>query len=970
MDLPKSTLQLLDDDNYENWKTRMLAGLTIKGLKHTVIGDFEVDEEDDDKARSYLILSCKDHFLPSIKGLETARAVWDRLESIHQAMSRAKVIAVRRQLAGLKKSSKESVSRYISRAETLRDQLLAAGGTLDSLDLITSILAGLPKEYDTSVQILESSTDRLTLPDIHSKLLVAEQRLQRGRGESEADATALAAANPSPMSNPHAAAGGKTPSKGRTCFYCGKPGHIAKDCRKKKRDQSAGSGGGSANAVALHAGNAYMAFPDLDGQPVWLVDSGATDHMTGDFELLDDPIPVAGPAIRFADGALRSATFRGKVHLDCEKGAMYLEDVLFVPGCKVNLISVSLLVDRGASVSPITRRGFKIRKCGAELQAVPRQGLYTVCGLPRLIQDAEEEECMAGEAPAAAAVATAAATTPHVSLGHATPAGATASDTGADTGGADGGTGAGGPISADSSGAACTAEQELWHARFCHLGPQNLSKLISKDMVTGLNLQDVDKGSFCEPCVLAKQHRDPFAVSKTAPTAGLIHMDVCGPFTPMSNGGNLYFLTALEDSSNYSLVFPLKSKDQAAGALKDAVSFFEKQGEISVKVIRTDRGGEFCATSLEGWMRSKGILHQKTAPYSPQSNGGAERLNRTLVEKLRAVLCASGAPKKYWAEALSHCNMVRNYSPVTGADKTPHELLFGTKPDVSHLRVWGCRAYPLIPSIKRRKLDDTSEMGVFMGMEANSKAYRVLLSNGSLRICREVKFREMVFPFRLAATSPTPAVSDKVEELDLELPDAVQMDIDSDGSSHMQADLELASDAEIDMGDPMQDDEPEPVGACQDPVSGPDEPLPDVRRSSRDRRQPGEWWAAAAVELQPDPLTLEEALGSDEAPMWKHAIQEEYDALISNKTWALETLPPGKRKLPVKWVFKRKRDAAGNIERYKARLVVLGCRQKAGVDYTEIYAPVGTVSSFLPRQSLHDMREHCPLARRGMCMTF
>ena len=124
MDLPKSTLSQLDDDNYGNWRTRILAGLTIKGLKHAISVDADVDEDDDDKARSYLILSCKDHLLPFIKDLDTARAIWVKLESIYQASSKAKVNEVRRQLAGLKKSPKEPVSRYLSRAELLRDQLL------------------------------------------------------------------------------------------------------------------------------------------------------------------------------------------------------------------------------------------------------------------------------------------------------------------------------------------------------------------------------------------------------------------------------------------------------------------------------------------------------------------------------------------------------------------------------------------------------------------------------------------------------------------------------------------------------------------------------------------------------------------------------------------------------------------------------------------------------------------------------
>ena len=924
MDLPKSTLSQLDDDNYGNWRTRILAGLTIKGLKHAISVDADVDEDDDDKARSYLILSCKDHLLPFIKDLDTARAIWVKLESIYQASSKAKVNEVRRQLSGLKKSPKESVSRYISRAELLRDQLLAAGGSLDTIDLISVILAGLPKDYDTCVQILEASREELVLSDIHAKLLVAEQRLQKSKSESEADATAFSVASPvpAPASTTAGNGGRSSSSKDRTCFYCNKPGHIAKDCRKKKRDKAKEVGGGSyASAVALNTtGHACLALPDTSGQPVWIVDSGATHHMTGDLSLLDDVIPVSGPAIRYADGVSRSATMKGRTYLDGEGDCMPLEDVYYVPDAKVNLVSVSILVQRGATVSPITRSGFKIRKGGVELRAVPNGGLYTVSGVPGLVKDDDEDDV----------------------------------DECKDLDGG-GGQDQGGP---NPGGVVCSAEHKLWHARLCHLGPQNMSQMVSKGMVTGLTLPSGgDDAEFCEPCVLAKQHREPFTASKSTPKSGLIHSDLCGPITPLSSGGNAYFLTVLEDESKYSLVYPLKTKDQAPAALKRAVAFFKAQADVTVKIIRTDRGGEFCGTAFEGWMKDEGIVHQKASPYSPQSNGAAERLNRTLVEKLRSILVASGAPKIYWAEALMYCNSVRNFSPVRGCDKTPHELLYEVKPDIAHLEVWGCKAYPLVPSCKRRKLDPTSGQGMFLGFDPDSKSYRVLMEDGSVKICREVRFREDIFPFKPVLVSPPPAVSVKEESMELELPEKgpADMDIDSSDasheSSHIQADLELASDALSD----------ESVGAAQDQVIAPAELPSAVRRSLRDRRQPGEWWATAAVELQPDPTSLDEALGGDEAPMWKQAMQDEYNALMGNKTWELEPLPPGTRKLPVKWVFKRKRDAAGNIERYKARLVVLGCRQRAGVDYQEIYAPVGkhaTLRTLLAVVAARDLELH------------
>lgn len=94
-----------------------------------------------------------------------------------------------------------------------------------------------------------------------------------------------------------------------------------------------------------------------------------------------------------------------------------------------------------------------------------------------------------------------------------------------------------------------------------------------------------------------------------------------------------------------------------------------------------------------------------------------------------------------------------------------------------------------------------------------------------------------------------------------------------------------------------------------------------------------------------EPTTMEEALASDQASEWKLAMDDEYASLIANKTWELEKPPTHVTPIPVKWVYKVKRDGAGNIERYKARLVVKGFRQREGIDYQEVFAPVSKYST-------------------------
>ena len=147
---------------------------------------------------------------------------------------------------------------------------------------------------------------------------------------------------------------------------------------------------------------------------------------------------------------------------------------------------------------------------------------------------------------------------------------------------------------------------------------------------------------------------------------------------------------------------------------------------------------------LSGYFKEKGILHQKSVRYVPEQNGSAERLNRTLLERVRAMLGDSGLPKGLWAEAVVTAGYIRNRSPVSTRDKTPWELFFGKKPDVAGMRVFGARAYVHIPKQLRGKLESRSEMGYLVGYEPNAKGYRIYLDSGKMRIAVHAVFKESV----------------------------------------------------------------------------------------------------------------------------------------------------------------------------------------------------------------------------------
>ncbi|GJT84712.1 putative ribonuclease H-like domain-containing protein [Tanacetum coccineum] len=251
------------------------------------------------------------------------------------------------------------------------------------------------------------------------------------------------------------------------------------------------------------------------------------------------------------------------------------------------------------------------------------------------------------------------------------------------------------------------------------------------NLVRGIYLPRVLKNDHtCVACQKGKQHKASCKAKidryVTHPLHTL-HMDLFGPTSVRSINHASYCLVITDDCSRFCWVFFLAKKDETSGILKTFIRQIENQLNQKVKIIRSDNGTEFKNRVMLEFCGEKGIKQEFSNARTPQQNGVAERMNRTLIEAARTMLADSHLPTTFWAEAVNTACYTFNRVRVTKPqNKTPYELLFGHKPILSYIRPFVVpTCYILNTSSPLGKFDGKSDEGFLVGYSVNSKAFRV-----------------------------------------------------------------------------------------------------------------------------------------------------------------------------------------------------------------------------------------------------
>ena len=162
--------------------------------------------------------------------------------------------------------------------------------------------------------------------------------------------------------------------------------------------------------------------------------------------------------------------------------------------------------------------------------------------------------------------------------------------------------------------------------------------MLSKNMVTGMHItHGASPLPPCEPCIKGKQTRAE--IQKTTDTRsnlilGRIFSDVCGRMPVKSHDGFEYFVTWVDDKSRKVFVTGLREKSEVPRHLKAFISWAEVETGLHVGTLHSDGGGEYIAGEAQKFLEEKGIKHEITTANTPQHNGVAERMNRTLLDKV------------------------------------------------------------------------------------------------------------------------------------------------------------------------------------------------------------------------------------------------------------------------------------------------------------------------------------------------
>ena len=299
------------------------------------------------------------------------------------------------------------------------------------------------------------------------------------------------------------------------------------------------------------------------------------------------------------------------------------------------------------------------------------------------------------------------------------------------------------------------SQADLWRMRLGHPQPRVFKHLSSQSLLGPRSISS--NSSFCKHCVMGKMTQLPFSTSHSCTKfpLELVHSDVWGPAPISSINGFRYYVIFVDDFTRFTWFFPLRHKSQVLSSFQHFKNTMENLLGKSIKILRTDCGSEYTHNEFRNFCSNNGIFHQFTCPHTSQQNGIAERKHRHIVDIALTLISQSSLPFQYWSYAFSTAVFLINRLPSINRNSlSPWENIFGTSPNYSLFKSFGCACFPLLRPYSKHKFSLRSKECIFLGYASNSKGYLCLDPITSrFYISRHVKFNEHHFPFSSISSS-------------------------------------------------------------------------------------------------------------------------------------------------------------------------------------------------------------------------
>jgi hypothetical protein len=481
----------------------------------------------------------------------------------------------------------------------------------------------------------------------------------------------------------------------------------------------------------------------------------------------------------------------------------------------------------------------------------------------------------------------------------------------------------------------------------------------------------------------------------------LMHLDIVFPSIRGVNGEQCV-LTTLDDASSYACVYPLASKGQAADAILQRIALLDRQMKPICR-IHCDRGGEFSGTAFLDTLKVKGIVVEFSPAGQPKCNAKIERFHGIITPRVRAVLAHRRLPCNLWPALIDGVTYVYNRTPSHAIEgRIPFEVWANNPvPTLRHLRALGCPCYYKIPH-PEGKLAPRAKPAIFVGYASDGRGRTAVYRVWDTTMRRIIESADVDFDER-PPEEPTQEPNRDQIVFDSAMDNS--QDVDDPSAQTLQA---VQPQGEIQPDDDVEPAQPIDGSLQALPVvqtdNIPDNSVPCEEdqtttnwRSTRAKGQPDRWTYAAEAHmaLRPElskndvreiasylgaageglredqetltirtelpikygealnasnekllaPRSLDEALKHPYSERWLEAMREEIAGAIAKDVFELAELPRGARRIGSMWVYSYKLNEDGSIASYKARLVARGFSQKLGIDYHEVWAPTGKMST-------------------------